>query len=88
MATATLHIPEIKEAIMTLREALAAIIAADHTAQKAHDEIIAKIAALQDSIDNLTGQLANVELSAEQQAAVEGVVASVQALDDIVPDAP
>ena len=54
---------------------------------KIDTEITTKFAELQTAIDDLTSQLADVTLTPEQQASVDAVVASVQTLDDLVPDA-
>lgn len=60
-------------------------------------ELNAKLVALRDQltkvstelttkIDTLTEQLANTEIPADAQATLDSLTASVQALDDIVPD--
>jgi cystathionine beta-lyase family protein involved in aluminum resistance len=54
---------------------------------KIESEIIGKIGSLQQSIDDLQAQLANVALTDEQAASVQAVIDGVNALDNIVPDA-
>jgi hypothetical protein len=51
-------------------------------AEKAHDEIVTKIAALEDALANAGST------SPEVDAALEALKAQVQGLDDIEPDAP
>ena len=53
---------------------------------KAENEILAKTAVLQASIDTLTAQLADAPLTAEQEQSVKDVQAAAQALDDLNAD--
>jgi len=50
-------------------------------------EVTAKLAELQAAIDNLTATLADAPLTGEQASSVDAVVAAVQKLDGIIPDA-
>jgi hypothetical protein len=89
MRLKTFHLlTEIIMSITTMSELVAALTATSAQAAKAQAEIVAKIATLQSTIDVLNGTLSNATLTAEQSAAVDAVVVAVQALDDIVPDAP
>ncbi len=56
-------------------------------ANKAYGEINGKIGELNTKIEDLTTALGNRELTPEEQAALDEVKTSLQALDDIVPDA-
>jgi hypothetical protein len=53
---------------------------------KVEAEVIARTTALQAAIDDLTAQMANAELTPEQEASVVAVQAAAQKLDDINPD--
>lgn len=87
MRLKTFHLlTEIKMAINTMSELVAALTATSAQAAKAQAEIVDKITTLQSTIDALNASLSNATLTAEQSAAVDAVVVAVQALDDIVPD--
>ena len=65
--------------MIKLAELATALGAVNDKLEKAKTEILAKIAELQDA-------LANVEVPADAQAALDTLVAKAQALDDIVPE--
>lgn len=67
---------------MNQQELAVELAAVKEQADKARTEIVAKIATLEEAVAN-----AGV-VSAEVQAALTDLKASVQATDDIVPDAP
>jgi DNA-binding protein H-NS len=75
-----------KETLMLLSELLTINQSIKGQLSKAEAEIIAKTAALQASIEALTAQLANAELTPEQAQSVTDVQAAAQALDDLNPD--
>ena len=72
---------EVKNMSTKLSELAAAIVAVNNGLDKAKTEILAKIAELEDSLQD-------VEIPAEAQAAIDDLRVKAQALDDIVPDAP
>ena len=74
------HQPWEKEVMIKLAELATALGAVNDQLEKAKTEILAKIAELQDA-------LANIEVPADAQAALDTLVAKAQALDDIVVDA-
>ena len=70
-----------EEIIMAkLSELTAALVAINDRLAKAKAEIVAKIDELQSAL------VADIELSADTQAALDALVDSAAALDDIVPD--
>ncbi len=72
---------DIKRIIMNQAQELAALQALTTQVGKANDEVLAKLKALQDTIDNNP-------VSPEVEAAVAALTTAVQKVDDIVPDAP
>lgn len=75
-----------REIIMKLTELLAINNSMKDQLTKIDLEIITKLGALQTAIDELTAQLAGVELTEEQTASVLAVQEAVNSLDAIVPD--
>lgn len=71
---------------MKLNELLAVNVSIKDQLNKAEAEILAKVAALNEAILNLTQQLENVDLTAEQEQSVLDLQTAAQALDDINPD--
>lgn len=69
---------KLEKLTMTVDEAIQAVKDVATQLGKAKDEILAKIAALESA--------PGADLSTEQQAAVDGLKSSAQALDDIVAD--
>lgn len=63
-----------------LKDLATQLVALNDQVQKSRTEVLAKIAELE-------AALSNVELPADAQAALESLKASVQAVDDVVPDA-
>lgn len=77
------------EKIMSkLSEITATLKGVDETQKKALGEINTRLGVLTQRIADLESQLGDVELNAEQQAALDAVVASAKALDDVIPDTP
>jgi hypothetical protein len=72
--------------IMKISELLTVNESIKNQLNKAEAEIVAKIAALQAAVDELTAQLANQDLTPEQVASLTALQESAQALDEIVPD--
>ena len=72
---------DIERIIMTQAEELASIKSLTVQLGKSHDEIVAKLKALQDTIDNNP-------VSPEVAAAVGELTTAVQNQDDIIPDGP
>jgi len=75
-----------KEIRMKLNELLQINNSIKDQLSKIDQEIIAKLAELQAAIDNLSQQLSDVELTAEQAQSVQDVQDAVTALDNLVPD--
>jgi chromosome segregation ATPase len=69
------------ELMAKLNELAAQLVALNDQVNKARTEVLAKLL-------DLEAQLSNVDLPAEAQAALDALKASVQAVDDVVPDAP
>lgn len=67
----------------TIAEAFTALA---EQSNKSFAEITAKIAESAAAFDALSAQLADRDLTPEEQAAFDAAKASMQALDDIVPD--
>jgi hypothetical protein len=72
--------------IMKLKDLLAANVSIKNQLNKAEAEIVAKVAALQTAVDNLTAGLADADLTAEQEQSVTDLQTAAQALDDLNPD--
>lgn len=77
-----------QEIMSKLSELTATLTNINATQTKAFGEINTKLTDLLKRISDLEGQLGDAELSTEQQAALDAVVAGAKALDDVVPDAP
>lgn len=73
---------------MTLTEAFASLAASDAELKKDLAEVRTNTDTLVQQVADLKAALANVTLTPEQQAVVDGIAATAQSLDDIVPDAP
>jgi len=71
-----------EEILVKLEELAASMLTISNQLNKAKDEILSKIADLNDAV------AAAQDVPAEVVNAVSGVIAAAQALDDIVPDAP
>lgn len=56
-------------------------------AEKGKAEVVAAVATAQAKIEELTAALADADLTAEQQSALDAVAAAVQGIDDLNPDA-
>lgn len=80
--------PQLNEINMKLRDVISQLESNHEQFQKAKGEIVAKLTNLENSIEELKQALEDVELTPEQQAAVDQVAADAQALDDIIPDEP
>jgi SMC interacting uncharacterized protein involved in chromosome segregation len=80
------HKTQYEELLMKINELLQINQSITGQLNKAEAEIVARIAALQAAVDDLTAQLADQDLTPEQVASLEALQASAQALDDITPD--
>jgi len=76
-----------RKILMKLEELLQINVSMKDQLTKIDVEIVAKLAELKAAIDELTQQLADVELTEEQAQSVNDVQDAVNALDDIIPDA-
>lgn len=75
---------EIERKTVNIQEATAALTAAAAKQDEALSEVTGKISELQAAVAALQEQVANGQIPADAQAAVEAVVAKAQALADIV----
>lgn len=75
---------EIERKTVNIQEATAALTAAAAKQDEALSEVTGKISELQTAVAALQEQVANGQIPADAQAAVEAVVAKAQALADIV----
>ena len=75
-----------KEILMKLSDILQQNESIKSQLNKAEVEIVKRVGDLQAAIDNLTANMADVELTPEQVASFDAVKASAQALDDLNED--
>jgi hypothetical protein len=76
----------LKEISMKLSDILAANVSLKDQLTKVDVEIVKRLGDLQTAIDELTQQLADLELTEEQAASFDAVKVAAQALDDLTPD--
>jgi|SRR5450631_36113 len=76
----------LKEIEMRLSELLQQNVSVKNQLNKAEAEIVAKVNALQASIDKLTADLADVELTEEQTQSVLDLQTAADALDNLAPE--